>query len=65
MKPLNEEETKVFFEKLSLYVGANIKFLVDRQDEPYVFRLIDSRVYYMSERLARLASNIGREELVQ
>jgi 60S ribosome subunit biogenesis protein NIP7 len=49
MRPLTDEETKKFFMKLSEYIGANIKFLLDRSDEPYVFRLIKDRVYYMSE----------------
>ena len=29
MRPLNDEETKIFFNKLSEYIGANIKFLID------------------------------------
>ena len=49
MRPLNDEETKVFFTKLSDYIGNNIKFLIDREDETYVFRIIKDRVYYMSE----------------
>ena len=48
MRPLTDEETKVFFTKLIEYIGENIRFLIDRQDEPYVFRLIRDRVYYMS-----------------
>jgi len=49
MRPLNEEETKIFFAKLGEYIGANIKLLIDREDDPHVFRLIKTRVYYMSE----------------
>ncbi len=65
MRVLTDEETKKFFTKLSEYIGANIKFLIDRQDEPYVFRLIKDRVYYMSESLMKLATNVARDNLVQ
>lgn len=49
MRPLTEEETKTLFTKLSHYVGPNIVHLVDRKDEPHVFRLHRDRVYYVSE----------------
>ncbi len=65
MRPLTDEETKVFFTKLAKYIGQNIKFLIERSDEPYVFRLIKDRVYYMSEKLMLMATNIGRDELIQ
>ena len=65
MRVLTDEETKVFFTKLSEYIGANIKFLIERSDEPYVFRLIKDRVFYMSEALMKLASNVGRDQLIQ
>lgn len=64
MRPLTEEETKIFFEKLMKYVGANIKFLVERKDEDYCFRLHRNRVYYMPERLAKRASNVKTKKLV-
>uniref|UniRef100_A0A3Q2P642 60S ribosome subunit biogenesis protein NIP7 homolog n=1 Tax=Fundulus heteroclitus TaxID=8078 RepID=A0A3Q2P642_FUNHE len=47
MRPLTEEETKTMFEKLSKYIGENIKLLVDRPDGTYCFRLHQDRVYYM------------------
>lgn len=47
MRPLSEEETKTFFEKLAKYIGRNIKFLIDRPDEPHCFRLHNDRVYYI------------------
>eukprot|EP01125_Pyxidicula_operculata_P007972 TRINITY_DN2688_c0_g1_i1.p1 TRINITY_DN2688_c0_g1~~TRINITY_DN2688_c0_g1_i1.p1 ORF type:complete len:181 (+),score=28.37 TRINITY_DN2688_c0_g1_i1:43-585(+) len=64
MRPLTEEETKTFFEKLSKYIGRNIRFLIDRQDENYCFRLHKDRVYYLSERLMKKATNIGRKEII-
>ena len=65
MRPLNDEEIKVVFTKLSEYIGPNIKYLIEREDEPYVFRLIKDSVYYLSEELAKLATNIGKDQLIQ
>ncbi len=53
MRPLTEEETKVFFEKLSKYIGENIKELLDRSDGTYCFRLHRDRVYYVSEKIMK------------
>ena len=64
MRVLTDEETKIFFTKLAEYLGANIKFLIERPDEPHVFRLIKDRVYYMSESLMKLATNVGKDELI-
>ncbi|OZJ05745.1 60S ribosome subunit biogenesis protein nip7 [Bifiguratus adelaidae] len=63
MRPLTEEETKTFFEKLAKYIGSNIKHLIDRPDETYCFRLHKDRVYYVSESLMRKATSIGRDNL--
>jgi 60S ribosome subunit biogenesis protein NIP7 len=65
MRVLTDDETKLFFTKLAEYLGANIKFLIERQDETHVFRLIKDRVYYMSESLMKLSSNIGKDQLIQ
>uniref|UniRef100_A0A670YW26 Nucleolar pre-rRNA processing protein NIP7 n=1 Tax=Pseudonaja textilis TaxID=8673 RepID=A0A670YW26_PSETE len=64
MRPLTEEETRVLFEKLARYVGENIQLLVDRPDGTYCFRLHKDRVFYLSERLLKLATNIPRDNLV-
>src|SRR4051812_46182425 len=45
-------------------IGRNIRHLIDRPDEEYCFRLQKDRVYYVSERLVKAASNIDREHLV-
>ena len=58
MRPLTEEETKVFFEKLSKYIGDNIKSLIDRSDGTYCFRLHRERVYYVSEKIMKQVRNI-------
>ena len=55
MRPLSEDETKIFFEKLTTYIGRNVKHLIDRPDEEYCFRLHKERVYYLSQALARFA----------
>jgi 60S ribosome subunit biogenesis protein NIP7 len=65
MRVLTDDETKSFFEKLAKYIGVNIKYLIERSDEPYVFRIIKDRVYYMSEKLMKLSGAFGRGELLQ
>ena len=64
MRPLTEEENKIFLKKLTEFIGANVKFLIERVDEEFVFRLIKDRVYYMSVRMMKVAQSIGREELL-
>ncbi|KAL6041723.1 ribosome biosynthesis protein nip7, variant 2 [Balamuthia mandrillaris] len=64
MRPLTEEETKIFFEKLAKYLGRNIKYLIDRKDEEYCFRLHKERVYYLSETQMRKATNVARKQLI-
>lgn len=41
MRILTDEEAKTFFKKLSDYLGDNVKYLIERSDEPYVFRLLE------------------------
>lgn len=64
MRPLTDEETKTFFEKLAKYIGRNIRHLVDRPDGEWCFRLQKDRVYYLSESLANAATSMEREALV-
>ncbi|XP_052759961.1 60S ribosome subunit biogenesis protein NIP7 homolog [Mya arenaria] len=64
MRPLTEDETRTFFEKLSKYIGENIKMLLDRPDGSYCFRLHKDRVYYVREELMKRAENIARPNLV-
>ena len=63
MRPLTEEEMKAFLEKLAKYIGGNTKHLVDRNDEKWCFRLHNSRVWYMPERVMKLASTIAKKNL--
>lgn len=63
MRPLTDEETTTFFEKLAAYIGRNIKQLIERADEPYCFRLHRDRVYYVSERVMKAATAVARDDL--
>eukprot|EP00826_Nyctotherus_ovalis_P035469 TRINITY_DN304_c0_g1_i4.p1 TRINITY_DN304_c0_g1~~TRINITY_DN304_c0_g1_i4.p1 ORF type:complete len:182 (+),score=39.42 TRINITY_DN304_c0_g1_i4:107-652(+) len=64
MRPLTEEETKAFYKKLAKYIGSNIRFLIDREDEDYVFRFHKNRVYYVRAALLKFVAHIGQDELV-
>jgi 60S ribosome subunit biogenesis protein NIP7 len=64
MRPLTDEEMRIFFEKLQLYVGTNIQKLIDRKDDIYTFRLIKDRVYYINEQQLKLSSNIQKDALL-
>lgn len=54
MRPLTEDETKALFEKLSKYIGENIKCLLDRPDGLYCFRLQKDRVFYVQEKIMKM-----------
>lgn len=64
MRPLTDEELKIFFSKLAKYIDRNIRFLIDRPDEEYCFRLHRDRVYYVSEKTMKAAASCDRETLV-
>uniref|UniRef100_A0A8C0Y5S6 60S ribosome subunit biogenesis protein NIP7 homolog n=1 Tax=Cyprinus carpio carpio TaxID=630221 RepID=A0A8C0Y5S6_CYPCA len=53
-----------FGENVHSAIGENIRLLIDRPDGTYCFRLHNDRVYYMSERILKLATNISRDKLV-
>ena len=46
------------FEKLYKFVGKDIKSLIDRPDGLHCFRLHKNRVYYVSEKLMKKATNV-------
>ena len=64
MRVLTEEETEIFFGKLSKYLEGNVKFLIDREDGDYVFRLHRDRIYYIRTDVLKMAAHIGRDELL-
>ncbi|KYQ91341.1 60S ribosome subunit biogenesis protein [Tieghemostelium lacteum] len=63
MRPLTEEESKAFFEKLIKFIGRNVTLLIQRTDEPYCFRIQKNKVYYVSEEIMKRSQNIPRESL--
>eukprot|EP00352_Strombidinopsis_acuminata_P004408 CAMPEP_0176381510 /NCGR_PEP_ID=MMETSP0126-20121128/31940_1 /TAXON_ID=141414 ORGANISM="Strombidinopsis acuminatum, Strain SPMC142" /NCGR_SAMPLE_ID=MMETSP0126 /ASSEMBLY_ACC=CAM_ASM_000229 /LENGTH=98 /DNA_ID=CAMNT_0017745379 /DNA_START=13 /DNA_END=306 /DNA_ORIENTATION=+ len=64
MRVLTEEETELFFEKLAKWLGSNIKFLIDREDGDYVFRLHRERVYYLNSEVLKMASHVSKDDLL-
>ena len=71
MRPLTESETKTLFEKLAGYTGPSLSHLIDpptasTTDKPdrHVFRIQGSRVYYVRESLANLATSVARDNLL-
>eukprot|EP01006_Ploeotia_vitrea_P001555 TRINITY_DN105085_c0_g1_i1.p1 TRINITY_DN105085_c0_g1~~TRINITY_DN105085_c0_g1_i1.p1 ORF type:complete len:189 (+),score=75.56 TRINITY_DN105085_c0_g1_i1:25-567(+) len=64
MRPLTEEETRTFFEKLAKFIGRNIKHLIHRADGQYCFRMHKDRVYYMSEQVLKMATCFSRNKLM-
>ncbi len=55
MRALTDEETKIFFTKLAEYLGANIKFLIEKSDQQHVFRFMNNKVFYLSEKIMKLS----------
>lgn len=64
MRPLSEEETKIFFSKLSKYIGRNILLLVDRKDGNYCFRINQQKVYYCEEKIMKDGVSVSRDKLL-
>ena len=63
MRPLTEEELRLVLEKLRIFIGPNVKQLIDRSDGSYCFRLQKDRVYYVEERIMKKATNVARGKL--
>lgn len=64
MRPLTDDETKVFFSKLAKFLGSNIKFLIEREDGDFVFRLHRERVYYLNSDVLTMASHFNKDQLL-
>ena len=64
MRALTDDETKIFFDKLAKFLGSNIKFLIDREDGDFVFRLHREKVYYVNTEVLKMSAHIGRDELI-
>ena len=70
MRALTEEETQTLFSKLANYTGRSLNNLIQppsdgsKEGERHVFRLHDSRVYYMKLSIATIATSISRGNLL-
>lgn len=64
MRPLTDDETKAVLGKVDKFIGTSVKLLVDRQDGVYCFRVQKDRVFYISERVLKVACNVPREQLL-
>lgn len=64
MRELTEEELKLVIDKLTKFVGASIKEILEREDEKYVLRLHKEKVFYAREELVKIAMNFGKDELL-
>ena len=69
MRPLTDVETQTLFTKLANYTGRSLNQLIAPSDssndnDRHVFRLHDSRVYYVRLSLANLATSVARENLL-
>ncbi|KAG9393194.1 Ribosome biogenesis factor NIP7 [Carpediemonas membranifera] len=63
MRPLDKEETEKVFAKLINFIGDNVHALLERKDDPHVFRLHKDRVFYVSELVLAHASPFQRKDL--
>ncbi|EKD12557.1 hypothetical protein LZ554_006702 [Drepanopeziza brunnea f. sp. 'monogermtubi'] len=69
MRPLTETETQTLFAKLANYTGNSLKNLIAPLDngpnaDRFVFRLHQSRCYYVRLSLANLAVSVSRDKLL-
>jgi 60S ribosome subunit biogenesis protein NIP7 len=71
MRPLTEGESKTVFEKLANYTGKSLTNLLtdtapgkDGKAWRFVFRVQESRVYYVREDMANLATSVARDNLL-
>jgi 60S ribosome subunit biogenesis protein NIP7 len=71
MRPLTETETQTLFSKLANYTGRSLTQLIQpatdasgKTGDRYVFRIQNSRVYYVRESIANLATSIARLNLL-
>ena len=72
MRALTESETKVLFNKLANYTGSSLSNLItdttgsgtSQDPDRHVFRIQNSRVYYVRESIANLATSVARRNLL-
>lgn len=72
MRALTEPETQTLFRKLADYTGRSLTHLISppdstgdsRSNDRHVFRIQNSRVYYVRESVANFATSIARDNLL-
>ena len=69
MRALTDVETQTLFTKLANYTGRSLTQLIapsetGSDDDRHVFRLHESRVYYVRLSLANLATSVARDHLL-
>ena len=64
MRPLTDKETKLVFEKLVKYIGKKITYMVDNEENNFVFRLHKNRVYYCNEEMIKFVINFEKKKLI-
>ncbi|KAL1618281.1 ribosome biosynthesis protein nip7 [Neofusicoccum ribis] len=68
MRPLTDTETQTLFTKLANYTGRSLNHLIAPPNAPaddrHVFRIQHSRVYYVRESIANLATSVARPNLL-
>ncbi|KAI5307090.1 adenyl-nucleotide exchange factor sse1 [Ascosphaera pollenicola] len=72
MRALSETETHTLFSKLANYTGRSLNHIIAPQatgegesaNDRHVFRLHQSRVYYVRESIANFATSISRHQLL-
>lgn len=72
MRALSETETHTLFSKLANYTGRSLNHIIAPQatgegenaNDRHVFRLHQSRVYYVRESIANYATSISRHQLL-
>lgn len=75
MRPLTDTETQTLFTKLANYTGRSLNHLLtdtspasndskSTEGDRHVFRIQNTRVYYVRESLANLATSVARPSLL-
>jgi len=64
MRPLTDDETKLVFEKLAKYIGGKLKYMIERDDKTFIFRLHRDRVFYLDEDLLKYAIHFETKKLI-
>ena len=64
MRPCTDDELRALLEKLMKFIGKNVELLLHKAEEPHCFRVHKGRIYYVSEKLMRMATNFKGSDLL-